>query len=250
MRARIGSRSLVPAHLVVLWAGVAAPVRAQEEQPPKPVRFTADFSYVDTGGNTDLVTVSMGEKVEYDPPSRFGFRQHLSWVYGRTDGDESGNQLQSGVRGTYEIGSRLELYLGIGYGYDLYAGVKRRFEELGGLSVTVVESTRHRLLFEGGVSFFQETTTEDRDQWFVAGRGAVEYRFQFTEKASVQQSLEYLANLENGGDYRLNSETALVAPLAGIFALKASYVIRYRGQPPAGFETTDTVFRTGIQVTL
>jgi putative salt-induced outer membrane protein YdiY len=32
-------------------------------------------------------------------------------------------------------------------------------------------------------------------------------------------------------------------------ALKVGYIVRYRGLPPEDVKKTDTVFRTGIQVT-
>ena len=42
---------------------------------------------------------------------------------------------------------------------------------------------------------------------------------------------------------------AVVAPIAGIVALKVAYLLRYNSEPPAGFKTTDRTFTTGIQIT-
>ena len=64
-----------------------------------------------------------------------------------------------------------------------------------------------------------------------------------------QQIVEFIPNFEVSDDYRLNSETALVAPLSSNFAIKVGYLVRYRGLPPDGVKKTDTVFRTGLQVT-
>jgi putative salt-induced outer membrane protein len=71
----------------------------------------------------------------------------------------------------------------------------------------------------------------------------------FGEKAYVQQIVEYIPNFDISADYRVNTETALVAPITGGVAIKIGYIFRYRGEPPEGFGTTDTTFRTGIQIT-
>ena len=81
-------------------------------------------------------------------------------------------------------------------------------------------------------------------------RGArCSYRFSFTEKAYIQDVFVYLPNLQDGNDYRINNEIALVAPVAGHLALKASYLLQYQSAPQPGFESTDNLYTTGLQVT-
>ena len=42
---------------------------------------------------------------------------------------------------------------------------------------------------------------------------------------------------------------ALVAPLSDVIALKLSYAIRFDNLPEPGFEKTDRIFSSGVQVT-
>ena len=70
-----------------------------------------------------------------------------------------------------------------------------------------------------------------------------------TDKAYVQQLAEFLPNIETGNDFRLNTETALVAPISRAFAVKVAYTIHFDNLPEPGFKKTDRVLSSGIQVT-
>ena len=237
------------AAVLALFACPALPVAAQDE-PEKPLKVTGDFNFVNTGGNSDLVTLGLGDKLEWTVSPRFKFLQHFGWIYGETDGEESANALATGVRGEYGITTRLSAFTGVNYDYNLFAGIKRRFEEYLGLGYLVVDAPKNQLKFEAGFSFFQEWEVGVADASnFTAGRLVGDYKHLFTEKAYFQQIVEFLPNFDTSDDYRLNTETALVAPLSDLLAIKVSYLIKYRGLPPEDIEKTDTMFRTGIQVT-
>ena len=136
------------------------------------------------------------------------------------------------------------------YDYNLFAGVKRHFEEYAGLGFLAVDKPKDKLRFDVGLSLNQEWEIyQDEGDHFTAGRLLGDYKHLFTEKSYFQQIVEYIPNFDHSADYRLNSETAIVAPLAGGIAIKLGYIVRYRGAPPAGYGTTDTVLRTGIQIT-
>jgi putative salt-induced outer membrane protein len=49
-------------------------------------------------------------------------------------------------------------------------------------------------------------------------------------------------------DYRINSESALVAPLSQKVAIKLGYIVRFDNLPEAGFLSTDRIFTSGLQV--
>jgi len=227
----------------------AAPAQGQDV-PAGAVSFAGDLGLVKTGGNTNLTTVSVGEKVEFRTGSPLVLQQSFGWVFGKTDGVESANQLQAGLRGIYDISEPLTAYAGTNYYRDRFAGIAKRFDESVGFGYQVAETERHEVSVEGGLSFFQETLTAGSSNRFTAGRAAGRYKFHFSEKAYFEQYLEYLSNFDHGDDYRMISESILVAPINSLLALKAGYLVRYRGEPPSGFDKTDTTFRTSIQLTL
>ena len=233
----------------VLTVATASTALAQDA-PPKPVKATGDLSFVKTGGNTDVLSLGVSDKVEWKTSPRFTLKQHFGWVYGETDDETSANALITGLRGEYAVTKRLLIFLGINYDYNMFAGVKRRFEEYAGLGILAIDKPRDILRFDAGLSYFQEwPLLTDVSNNFLAGRFAGDYKHFFAEKAYFQQIVEFIPNFEVSDDYRINSETALVAPLGGNFAIKVGYIVRYRGLPPEDVEKTDTVFRTGIQVT-
>lgn len=236
------------ATVATVLAGIASAQDAPKKE--KPVKATGDLSFVNTGGNTDVLSLGLSDKIEWTMSPRFKLKQQFGWIYGETDGEETANALLTGIRGEYSLSKRVLVFLGFNYDYNLFAGVKRRFEEYAGFGFVVVDKPKDILRFDAGISQFQEWAKySDVNNSFTAGRLAGDYKHLFKEKAYFQQILEYLPNFKTSEDYRLNSETALVAPLTGGVAIKLGYLVRYRGLPPEGFKKTDTVFRTGIQVT-
>ena len=63
------------------------------------------------------------------------------------------------------------------------------------------------------------------------------------------QSVEAIPNLDTSDDWRLNSESALVAAFSKRLALKLTYLVRYDHLPEPTFKDTDRLFTAGIQVT-
>jgi putative salt-induced outer membrane protein len=244
--------------LVALTAltAITAPRGAAQDKPPeKPVKVVADLGFVNASGNSEVTTLNVGEKLTWKPAgSRFSFGQVAKYVYGKTDGEKSADQVVVEGRVDYAISSRLSAFGGLNYDRDPFAGIDKRFMEPVGLSFLAVDAAKHKLTLEGGAAFTQVTYTElqANDQLgdeLVSVRAAATYKWLFAEKAYFQEFAEYLPALETDGGYRFNSETAVVAPIAGIFALKAAYLIRYNSAPPVGFGDTDRTFTTGIQIT-
>jgi putative salt-induced outer membrane protein YdiY len=102
--------------------------------------------------------------------------------------------------------------------------------------------------FEAGSSINQQRSTTLLSRGFAALRLATLFRHNFTKTAYLQESAEYLPNLETGADWRVNSETALVAPIAGRVALKVSYVVKFDNLPETGFQKSDRIFSTAVQI--
>jgi len=83
---------------------------------------------------------------------------------------------------------------------------------------------------------------------FTSGRGALLVKQMLNAAAYFQQMGDVLQHLKDGADTRVNSATALVAPLSARIALKAGYVIRFDNQPQPGFKKTDRYLTSGLQV--
>ncbi|MEP7327230.1 MAG: DUF481 domain-containing protein [Gemmatimonadota bacterium] len=237
-----------PVLLIVGLALVTPQLRAQDS-PPKPVKLTADLGFVNTAGNTEVTNLNAGEKIEWNL-APITLKQGFAIVYGETDGNTTTSSLQGDLRADYSLSAALAAFGALAFDRNRFAGIARRFEENLGLAYKPIRGERDELEFEGGVSFTQQRSTLEVSDNFTAARAAGMYRHGFTETAYIQQSVEVLPNLEVSEDLRINTETALVAPLSKRLAVKLSYTIRYDKLPEPGFKKTDRIFTSGLQISL
>lgn len=234
--------------LAVALSAAAAPLSAQD--PPAVVtKFTTDFGYVATTGNTEVTTLSIGEKLT-QARGRLGLEQNFSLVYGEQQGAVITNNLRTGVRADYKIDQFFALFGGVAFDRNVFAGIERRFEEQLGVQWRALAATRDTINVEGGGSVTQQTAVgEDESVNFPSARAALAWRHGFTRASYFQQNVEWLPNLDNTEDWRFNTESSLIAPISARIGMKVSYVIRYDNLPEVGFTTTDRIFTTGIQLT-
>ena len=73
----------------------------------------------------------------------------------------------------------------------------------------------------------QEADVDGTDKNFPAGRFAGAYKHAFSKASYFQQLAEYIPDLESTGEYRVNSESALVAPLSAHMGVKFAYAVRF-----------------------
>jgi putative salt-induced outer membrane protein len=235
--------------LVLATVLTAAPLAAQDAPPPRPWELTGDVGFVNTAGNSDVTTLNIGEKVTHTR-GNITVKQNFALLYGRTDGTTTTSQWRTGIRGDVALSGRLAVFGLAGFDRNRFAGIDRRFEEGVGLAFKVLATERSKLDLETGLSMIQQRSTLDVTNNFSAARAASIFQYNFKPTAYLLQSVEVLPNLEETDDLRVNTETALVAPLSRRLAIKISYVIRYDKLPEPGFEKTDRLLTSGLQVTL
>jgi putative salt-induced outer membrane protein len=240
------TRSLAVAVALLLVVPLAA--GAQDE--PKRFNFTANLGYVNAGGNMDFTSLTGEERVDFvTADSTWRYEQNLAAVYGKTSDSTTANAFRLGGRVDRFITTRLSGFGGASWERNRFAGISRRFEEILGIAYLLLASPRDELRVEGGASFNQQRSVLGLSDEFVAARAAAAYKHTFFYKAYFQQLAEVLPNLETSDDLRVNAESALVAPLSDLLALKLGYTIRYDKLPEPGFEKTDRVFGSSLQIT-
>ena len=235
--------------LAALGLALLVPELLAQEEAPKPIKITADFGFVNTAGNTEVTTLNAGEKVEWNL-APVTLKHSFAIIYGQTDGNTTTSSLRGDLRADYSLSAAFALFGAFALDRNRFAGIARRFEENIGLTFKPVRGERDKLELEGGVSFTQQRSILEVSNNFTAARSAGMYRHGFTEAAYFQQSVEVLPNLEVSEDLRINTETALVAPLSKRLAVKLSYTIRYDKLPEPGFKKTDRIFTSGLQLSL
>jgi putative salt-induced outer membrane protein YdiY len=233
--------------LVMVLAATANRASAQDEPPAeKPTKITADLAYIQTDGNTEVTTITGGERIEHKL-TRWLFMEEARAVWGETDGVETAGRYDATLRGDYLLTSRVSTYLLGLWRRNEFAGISRQFEEGIGLSWHAVTTKPHVLDLEAGGGLLQRRTTVDTSEEFATGRAALLYQYYFTEKAYFEARGAYLAGLEDSDDSQTEARFALLAPLGGSFSLKLGYDLYYRSEPLPGLEDLDTTLSAGLQ---
>lgn len=235
---------------LTLLAGVAAlaPALAAQDAPAVVTKITADIGYVAVTGNTQVTTFNIGERLNQSR-GRWTFDQGVALVYSQQRDSVITNWFKANVRGDYRIDKVLAAFTALIYDRNTFAGIERRFEEQLGLAARLLGTSTDTVRVEGGGSFTQQVGTDGIQQNFPSARGAASWRHGFTPAAYFLQTVEYLPNLKETEDWRVNTESALIAPISAKIGVKLSYVIRYDNLPQAGFATTDRLFTSGLQIT-
>src|SRR5688500_2145465 len=232
--------------LIALTAGQAG---AQAKAPP-PSEFSADLGFVSVSGNTSVTTLAVGEKWVRGL-ARWEFEQDMGVIYGKTDGTETSNLLKASLRGDYGLGAKLALYARTAFDRNKFAGVTSRFAEGLGLVAKVRATDIDQLNVEGGFELTQQDNLDGTTDSFSSLRAASTWKHMFSATAYVVQGVEWLPNLDDNEDYRINSETAVVAPLSSRAAMKVSYQLRFDNLPSlnaagtAPLRKSDRILSTG-----
>jgi putative salt-induced outer membrane protein len=248
--------ALLPAGLTA-QAGTSAPppattTAAPAPKPPHSIKFTGDLGYVSTAGNSSVQTLNLGNKVS----AKLGLvtmSQQFSVVHGRSKGKTVSSLYRAAVRGDYALQTGFGLYGSVNYERNVFAGLASRIATVTGVSAQLVADEAHRLTLEGGVSVNAQRSVDPStrpNQDFLGGRAATAYTHKLGPKASFAQTVEFLPNFRERDDLRINTESTIVAPITKEVGVKLSYVIRYDGQPQPGFQPTDRLFTSGIQISL
>lgn len=241
----------LPAVLLTATLLVPSVARAQDAPAAAPplTRTTLDLGFVSASGNTSLRTLSVAEQFVYQP-APWKFTQTFSIVNGYTKGVETANTIRVGARGDYAFTEHLRAYGSALYERNRFAGIARRFEEQLGLSYGALVGPTHVLDLEAGAGLNQQSTPSDVVNSYWLGRAALHYRFTFRPNTYLDEKLELLQSLESSGNRRVNSDAALVAPLATGIAMRIGWTLRFVNElpdPSVAYHADQTI-SAGLQI--
>jgi putative salt-induced outer membrane protein len=233
------------------------PVLAQEaeEEEPEPAWVgSLGLSWVATSGNTD--TSSIGADFALDrKPEPWG----LSLIARGNRAEDQGaktaeNYLVSG-RAVRALGARWEVFGGLAWARDPFAGFDSQSVASAGATYKAVESERHLLEFDGGLTYTWEDqispvapeptlVTDSID--FAGGLLGLTWDWKIGKTSKLTQRLVLLPNFDDTDDWRLNSLTAIEAAINEWLALRFGFDVRHRNQPIGNAEKTDTTSTASV----
>lgn len=209
---------------------------------------TADFGLVSASGNTRLATVNIGDKISTNLRS-WTITQLGAYIYGKTNGASSVNLLKASIRGDHKFAGRVGLFLGSAFERNRFAGFTVHTDQIAGISALAWAQTRDTLRFDGGGVYTYEKRVDDSTKSFPAARAGMNFKHSFGGTSAFVQIAEYVPNLQDSEQYRVNTESIITAKMTTHIGLKLSYLIRYDSKPATNFGKSDRILTTGLQVT-
>jgi putative salt-induced outer membrane protein YdiY len=234
----------------LLGMALATQAGAQDEETDA-IKFTLDAGFASTSGNSNITTITGGQTFSYTA-GRFVLSQAFDVLFNQTDDSTTAEAYKGNIRGDRTLGTaeRLSVFLDLRGSRNRFAGISRRSEQALGVAYDVVKTEKDVVAVEGAATLVQQRGTNGIDNNYPAALAGASYLHYFTPEATFTVTGEYIPNLENGSDYRLNGIAKILAPLSGAIALTLSYMVRFDNIPEPGFEKTDKFFTSGIQISL
>jgi putative salt-induced outer membrane protein len=245
-------RMIIPAVLAVLTiVGVPASPEAfepsAESAPKRRLRNQAELSFVNTGGNTEVTTLSLKNALGYGFTERLSGTWRINILYGESDGDKNAERYATEFRLDYALSERVYAFGNADWRRDRFAGLDDRYVAGLGGGYRILPGPRHFLDGEIGFTHVADRYTTGARQDFPSGRAFGRYAFAFTERSRFSQTVEFLYDFEDPENFNINTEAAVTAALNSYLSLKMSYTVRYDNVPvPADLERTDTAISAAL----
>jgi putative salt-induced outer membrane protein YdiY len=229
---------------------VAGAGLAQEEEEAKKPAWTGNLglAYLSTSGNSDTETFGLDFKLEREPDP-WGLAAEASFNRAEDEGTKTAERYFAAVRGRRALNDRWEYFAGLNGERDRFAGIDLRAIAETGVLYRALDGDKHRLLFDGGLTWTDEDRVEpEPDVDSLGGLAGLSYEWKISETASLTQRLVFYPNFDESDDWRLNSDTGLVADITGLLAVKLGYEVRYRNRPIGLNDDTDTTTKVSLVV--
>ena len=228
--------------LCIGLAVIASSSFAEERKEKKALSDEGELSYVKTDGNTEISTLSAKNLLKY----QFNAQLLGSWKVGavnaKTSHVKTAESYFTDLKLDYQNTLRLYSFVNAGWQQNRFAGVDEHVYGGLGAGYKFLDGPANFLIGELGVMYVADKYTDSTKKDYPGGRAFAKYTYAFTEKNRFSQSLEYLDDFNKSDKYFVNSETAVISALSGIFSLKAAYLVNYSNEPvPATLKKKDSM---------
>ena len=210
-------------------------------------RDEAKISFLDTGGNTDVVSLSFTNLLNYTFSKRFEGALKLGALYGEDDGEKNSESYQAEARLDSLFTKKFFASIITGWLKDEFAGIDSRYYIGPALGYKFLTGPKQYFKSEVKLDYVKEkyvseSTPEPDDSDYLRGGVLGQYEYRFTEKNKFSQSIEWLNDFDNSDNYTINSVTALISAINNFASLQTSYEIKYDNDPtPSSLNKTDTI---------
>lgn len=235
-------RTLLLAGMMIALAAAPALAQGESEEGEKEKLWENSFglSFNKNTGNSDTQNFGLDYKGSRQP-TPWGLELRAYFNSAKDSGIQTAEQYYVGGRGLRKISERWDVFAGLNFARDEFAGFKLRTVVEAGMTFNALVGPKNFLAFDGGLTYTDEDVVEPNpDMSYVGGILGLRYEYKFTDKASFTQTIDYFPNFDDSADWRITSETGVTASITDLVGLKVGYLYRYRNQPIGDTESTDT----------
>ncbi len=236
------------AHTTLLLAWVL-PTAGQEGAPAEEEPLWKNklgLSFLATGGNTDTSSLGL-DLLAVRRATPWGWELKALADRAEEDGEATAERFFAGARATRALDARPELFLGVSFEQDEFAGIDLRALVEAGVILNVKETEEQSLRFDLGLTWTDEDRTEpEPDSSDLGAILGLRYERKISETADFSQVLTFFPNFGESDDWRAESLTALTVAVSERLAVQLGYEVRYRNQPIGDRDDTDTSAKASV----
>ena len=140
-------------------------------------------------------------------------------------------------------------YLATSLLYDNIARIDYRATLGPGAGIFLIKNDTTKLSVEAGFSYIWENVA-DIDDEYAAARAAERFDHQLGHSARIWQSLEFLPQIDDFGNYLIDAEIGAEAALNSRLNLRLVLHNRYDSEPGTGLEQNDLSLIAGVSIKL
>jgi putative salt-induced outer membrane protein YdiY len=243
---------------LILCVFVAAPLAAQEavEEPAvaegeaeleKRWSNEGELAWVNTSGNAAATTFAFSDTFTYNwtyselilhgeyfkatarEEQRFneggGVRQVLTT-------STTAERLDFGGKFRQNILDQMFWYAMGNYYRNQPSGINSRVFANGGVGYRFMETPNTLLVGELGLGVTRESRVGDDGETFVDARAYMQWKQKVTDTTDFELSAEFMDNLQNTSQLRINSNAAVTTRISSVFALRVTWDLRFNNDPP------------------
>jgi putative salt-induced outer membrane protein YdiY len=225
----------------IAFAQTPAPAAAPE--PPPRLEASAQFTFLDTRGNSSTQSLGAGGDFVFRPDP-WTYKGKAIFAQSEDDDEITARSVAALFRTSRAVNKHLSLYGQYDFLRDTFAGIERRHVIEGGASYLAVDREPHRLQFDAGLGYLNEGRIgEDLESATVSLAAA--YRFAVSTMKFTYEP-RFLLPLSETDAWKFEQDVAFAVALNSILSLKIAHTLRHSADPPAGFETTDRIMTVSL----
>ena len=229
--------------LTVMTLMIPVQLRAETKK-----EASLSMSYVATSGNARTQTLGLDAIGKFEKNAN-RLLLNAGTVYGENRGTNTAKYWYARAKDEYTVSEKTYALGKLDVEGNKLAGYDLRITFNTGIGHRFIETDKHELSGEMGPGVVHEKRSNEKDLTYTSGRAYTKYAYKINDTANFSQDIEYLHDIENDNNYRINAETALTFKIAENISFKTGLSIKYVNTPPSGNENTDVYSSTAIVMT-